>query len=40
MQVSGDLDSDDAELVMVTDEKQLKEAYDEFCRRDEEAYNE
>ncbi len=36
MQVIGDLDSDDAELVMIDDEEQLQKAFDEFCRRDEE----
>ncbi len=36
MQVIGDLDSDDAELVMIEDEEQLQKAFDEFCRRDEE----
>ncbi len=36
MQVVGDLDSDDAELVMIEDEEQLQKAFDEFCRRDEE----
>ena len=35
MQVIGDLDSDDAELVMIDDEEQLQKAFDEFCRRDE-----
>lgn len=40
MQVSGDIEGDDAELVMVTDEEQLKAAYDEFCRRDAENYQE
>lgn len=37
MQVEGDIDSEEAELVMVEDEKQLKKAFDEFLRRDEEA---
>ncbi len=36
MQVIGDLDTDDAELVMIDDEEQLQKAFDEFCRRDEE----
>lgn len=40
MQVSGDIESEEAELVMVTDEEQLKAAYEEFLRRDEEAYQE
>ncbi len=34
MQVEGDIDSDDAELVMVEDEDALKKAFDEFVRRD------
>lgn len=36
MQVKGDIDSDDAELVMVEDEDTLKKAFDEFVRRDSE----
>ena len=36
MMVEGDLDSDDAELVMVEDEALLQRAFDEFVRRDEE----
>ncbi len=36
MQVEGDIDSDDAELVMVEDEDALKKAFDEFVRRDSE----
>ena len=40
MQVIGDLDSDDAELVMIDDEEQLQKAFDEFCRRDEENISE
>ena len=36
MQVEGDIDSEEAELVMVEDEEQLKKAFDEFLRRDEE----
>ena len=38
MQVVGDLDSDDAELVMIDDEAQLQKAFDEFCKRDEENF--
>ena len=40
MQVEGDIDSEEAELVMVEDEDQLKKAFDEFIRRDEEAEQE
>lgn len=40
MKVEGDIDSDDAELVMVEDENELQAAFDEFVRRDEEAYEE
>lgn len=36
MQVDGDIDSEEAELVMVEDEDQLKKAFDEFVRRDSE----
>ncbi len=36
MQVEGDIDSEEAELVMVEDEEQLKKAFNEFLRRDEE----
>lgn len=36
MQVDGDVDSEEAELVMVEDEDQLKKAFDEFLRRDAE----
>ena len=36
MMVEGDLDSDEAELVMVEDEALLQRAFDEFVRRDEE----
>lgn len=36
MQVKGDVDSDDAELVMIEDEDALKRAFDEFVRRDSE----
>ncbi len=35
MKVSGE--GDDMELVMVEDEAELTAAFDEFCRRDEEA---
>ncbi len=37
MQVEGDVDSEEAELVMVDDEEQLQAAFNEFLRRDEEA---
>ena len=37
MQVEGDIDSEEAEHVMVEDEKQLQKAFNEFLRRDEEA---
>ena len=40
MQVEGDIESEEAELVMVEDEEQLKAAFNEFLRRDEEAANE
>lgn len=40
MKVSGDINSEDAELVMVEDEKELQESFDEFVRRDEEQYEE
>lgn len=36
MQVEGDIESEEAELVMVDDEEQLKAAFEEFLRRDEE----
>ena len=36
MQVDGDIDSDDAELVMVEDDARLERAFKEFLRRDEE----
>lgn len=36
MKVEGDIDSEEAELVMVEDEKQLERAFNEFLRRDEE----
>ncbi len=36
MQVEGDIESEEAELVMVEDEKQLEAAFNEFLRRDEE----
>ena len=38
MRVEGE--DDEAELVMVEDEKELQAAFDEFVRRDEEAYEE
>lgn len=37
MMVNGDIESEDAELVMVEDEELLQRAFDEFVRRDEEA---
>lgn len=37
MMVEGDIESEDAELVMVEDEALLQRAFDEFVRRDEEA---
>lgn len=40
MKVSGDLEGDDAELIMVEDENELQAAFDEFVRRDKEAYEE
>lgn len=40
MKVSGDLEGDDAELIMVEDENELQTAFDEFVRRDKEAYEE
>ena len=40
MQVEGDIESEEAELVMVDDEAQLQKAFDEFCRRDEERMSE
>jgi len=40
MQVEGDIDSEEAELVMVEDEATLQKAFDEFCRRDEEGVEE
>ncbi len=36
MQVQGDIDSEDAELVMVDDDARLERAFNEFLRRDEE----
>lgn len=38
MRVEGE--DEDAELVMVEDENELQAAFDEFLRRDEEAYEE
>ncbi len=37
MKVEGDIESEEAELVMVEDEDLLKRAFDEFVRRDEAA---
>lgn len=37
MMVEGDLDSDDAELIMVEDEELLQRAFDEFVARDDAA---
>ena len=36
MRVEGDIESEEAELVMVEDEDLLKRAFDEFVKRDEE----
>lgn len=36
MQVEGDIESEEAELVMVEDDAQLEAAFNEFLRRDEE----
>ena len=36
MKVEGDIDSEEAELVMVDDEELLQKAFNEFLRRDEE----
>lgn len=36
MKVEGDIDSEEAELVMVDDEDLLQRAFNEFLRRDEE----
>ena len=36
MQVEGDIDSEEAELVMVEDDDRLERAFNEFLRRDEE----
>lgn len=36
MKVSGDLEGDDAELVMIEDEAELEAAFNEFVRRDQE----
>lgn len=36
MQVEGDIESEEAELVMVEDEKRLEKAFNEFLRRDSE----
>lgn len=36
MQVEGDIDSEEAELVMVEDDDRLEAAFNEFLRRDEE----
>ena len=36
MQVDGDIDSEEAELVMVEDDARLERAFNEFLRRDEE----
>ncbi len=40
MQVEGDIESEEAELVMVEDEEVLQKAFDEFCKRDEERMSE
>lgn len=36
MKVSGDIEGDDAELVMIEDEAELEAAFQEFVRRDQE----
>lgn len=36
MKVEGDIDSEEAELVMVEDDEQLEKVFNEFLRRDEE----
>ena len=36
MQVEGDIENEEAELVMVDDEARLERAFNEFLRRDEE----
>ncbi len=38
MMVEGDIDSEDAELVMVEDEELLERAFNEFVKRDEESF--
>lgn len=40
MQVEGDVESEESELVMVEDEARLEAAFNEFLRRDEEMANE
>ena len=40
MKVEGDIQSEEAELVMVDDEDELQKAFDEFLRRDEEGIEE
>ncbi len=40
MQVEGDIESEEAELVMVEDEARLEAAFNEFLRRDEETASE
>ncbi len=40
MQVEGDIESEEAELVMVEDDAQLEAAFNEFLRRDEEMNSE
>lgn len=37
MKVDGDVESEEAELIMVDDESELETAFNEFLRRDEEA---
>lgn len=36
MKVEGDIDSEEAELVMIEDDAQLEKVFNEFLRRDEE----
>ena len=40
MKVEGDIQSEEAELIMVDDEDELQKAFDEFLRRDEEGIEE
>ncbi len=40
MKVSGDINSDEAELVPIEDDAELDAAFNEFVRRDQEQYEE